>query len=129
MIKEYWDKQKDIGRLLFTVKQSKNRRELYQEIIKNSGVCWCKLYKEAKEELENIKAENNQLRKKEKEMSELFNKIANDVVLAQGIKTRRSIEIDLTVEDIESVLSKKENVELFFPTNDGEEILIKFVYK
>jgi hypothetical protein len=67
-------------------------------------------------------------------MSELFNKIAKDVGEAHGIepkKQMRSIEIDLTYDDIESVLSdvvhKNEIVEWVFPTNDGEDILIKFV--
>jgi len=67
-------------------------------------------------------------------MSELFNKIAKDVGDAHGIepkKEMRSIEIDLTSDDIESVLSnvvyKNDIVEWVFPTNDGEDILIKFV--
>lgn len=85
---------------------SEGIKNAYQQIIKDSSICWWK---------------------KENEMSELFNKIKKDVADAHGIKLEmKTIEID-----IESVLSRvgqnNEIVEGIFPTTNGEDILIKFV--
>jgi len=64
-------------------------------------------------------------------MSELFNKIASDVEAVYQKKKMRSIEIDLTYDDVDTMLQgvayDGDTLEWIFPTNDGEEILIKFV--
>lgn len=88
-------------------------KNAYQQIIEDSSLCWWK---------------------KENEMSELFNKIKNDVADAHGIKLEKEIKtIEITHDNIELVLSRvgqnDEIVEWVFPTTNGEDILIKFVQR